>query len=89
MVTIGLHPIVVFNTKGFPENINGDPQLEVQLTDATVQPPKTCDVLFSVIVLLPFNPHTTLEIKSGNKGISVLEIIVNVQPLQVILAVTP
>ena len=91
MVTVGLQPKGAFTTNVFPDPVvvaQPGPE-ELQLTEATAQPPKTWDVLFSEMVLLPFNPQETLEIKSGNNGTSVVEIIVNVQPLQVILAVTP
>ncbi len=60
IVTTGLQPIVVLSTYVLPENDGGVPQLEVQLTEVIAQPPRVCDVLFMVMVLLPFNPQATL-----------------------------
>ena len=91
IVIVGLQPNGAITTNEFPEPVvvvQPGPE-DIQLTEVTVQPPKTCDVLFRFMVLLTLFPQTTLKLKSGNKGTSVLEIIVNVQPLQVILAVTP
>ena len=62
IVTVGLQPKAAFTTNIFPYPVvvvQPGPE-EVQLTVPTVQPPKTCDVLFRVIVLLPLRPQVTL-----------------------------
>jgi hypothetical protein len=86
----GLQPGGAFKTNGFPVKEAGDPQpVFVQTGKLAVHPPKTCDVLLSVMVWLPPGPQTTLLLKSGNKGTSALPITIKVQPLQVMVAVTP
>ena len=89
IVTVGLHPIIVFSVKVFPVAVSGVPQVDDHETDVIDHPPKTCEVLFITIVLLPFNPQETLLLKSALTGTCVVDAIVNVHPLQVMLAVTP
>lgn len=89
MVTVGLQPMVVFKVYVFPVPVGGVPQVDDQATEVTVQPPSTCDVLEKLIVLLPFNPQVMLLLKLALTGTCAVEEMVNVHPLQVMLAVTP